>query len=297
MCLKIVFEGNIKMIEKLEGIHETVNFKKNTGLRLYDNNDFETYPAHWHTPMEIIMVLDGMYQVSCNHISFLLKEGDILLITPGVIHSMDLAHQGRRLILQADCTLLRNLKDLEATISIIAPALHLTSENASSFYKLIKDTILSIHNEYIEEAPLSESAVYMLLIQMLVLIGRNHTQNNELSNYNDSKQKEYTEKFLIICDYINIHCTDNLTLDEIAAMAGFSKYHFTRLFKQFTNISFYRYLNQKRIALAETLLIDPNVSVTEAALRSGFNSLSAFIRMFKIIKDCTPTEFCNMYSH
>ena len=284
------------MIEKLEGIHETVNFKKNTGLRLYDNQEYELYPPHWHTPMEIILVLDNDYDVTCNNIAFHLMEGDILLVTPGVIHSMNSPHKGRRFILQADCTLLRNLKDMEATLSIIAPALHLTEENSPSIYPSIKSTILSIYDEYLNDAPLSESAVYMLLIQMLILIGRNHTQHNELSLNNDSKQKEYTEKFLFICDYINIHCTEDLSLDDVAAVAGFSKYHFTRLFKQFTNISFYRYLNQKRIAVSETLLIDPNISVTEAALRSGFNSLSAFIRMFKIIKDCTPTEFCNMYS-
>lgn len=284
------------MIERLEGIHETVNFKKNTGLRLYDNKEYETYPPHWHTPMEIIYVLDEEYSVTCNNITFQLKEGDFLLITPGVIHSMNHPYKGRRFILQADCNLLRSLKDMEATLSIIAPALHLTPENAPYVYPVIKETIFSIYDEYIAEAPLSESAVYMMLIQMLIHIGRNHTLNNELSYSNDTKQKEYTEKFLSICDYINNHCTEDLTLDEMAAMTGFSKYHFTRLFKQFTSISFYRYLNQKRIAVAETLLIDPNVSVTEAALRSGFNSLSAFIRMFKIIKDCTPTEFCNMYS-
>jgi len=81
----------------------------------------------------------------------------------------------------------------------------------------------------------------------------------------------------------------------VADITGFSKYHFTRLFKQFTNISFYKYLNQKRIANAETLLINPDMSITEVALHSGYTSLSAFIRMFKLIKNCTPTEFRHMY--
>ena len=98
-----------------------------------------------------------------------------------------------------------------------------------------------------------------------------------------------------ICSYISDHCTENLTLDQIADLSGFSKYHFTRLFKQFTNVSFYRYLNQKRILKAEQLLITPSMSVTNVALACGFSSLSAFIRMFKIIKGCTPSEFRSMY--
>jgi len=52
------------------------------------------------------------------------------------------------------------------------------------------------------------------------------------------EQQEYIEKFMAVCDYINSHCTEELTLDDISAMAGFSKYHFSRLFKEFTNTSF-----------------------------------------------------------
>jgi AraC-like DNA-binding protein len=98
-----------------------------------------------------------------------------------------------------------------------------------------------------------------------------------------------------ICDYISDHCTEPLTLDMAADLSGFSKYHFTRLFKQFTNVSFYKYLNLKRIAKAEQLLINPDLSITDVALSSGFSSLSAFIRMFKIIKGCTPSEFRSIY--
>ena len=79
-------------------------------------------------------------------------------------------------------------------------------------------------------------------------------------------------------------------------MTGFSKFHFTRLFKQFTNVSFYKFLNQKRIDHAASLLINPEVSVTEAALSAGYSSLSSFIRMFKIMKGCTPTEYRAMYN-
>ena len=90
--------------------------------------------------------------------------------------------------------------------------------------------------------------------------------------------------------------SENLTLDDIANIAGFSKFHFTRLFKQFTNVSFYKFLNQKRIANAEKLLANPEYTITDVALNSGFSSLSSFIRMFKIIKNCTPTEFRSMYT-
>ncbi|MDE7275901.1 MAG: AraC family transcriptional regulator, partial [Lachnospiraceae bacterium] len=65
----------------------------------------------------------------------------------------------------------------------------------------------------------------------------------------------------------------------------------SRLFKQFSGVSCYEYLTQKRINHAETLLIEPNISITEVAMRSGFGSLSTFNRIFKAAKHCTPSEY------
>lgn len=112
----------------------------------------------------------------------------------------------------------------------------------------------------------------------------------------DTSSRNIWSVFLYICEYIDTHCTEDITLDEIAKIAGFSKYHFTRLFKQFTNNTFYKYLNQKRIELALTFLADPNISVTEAAMQSGFANPSTFIRVFKAEKGCTPTEFRKMFT-
>ena len=98
-----------------------------------------------------------------------------------------------------------------------------------------------------------------------------------------------------VTDYINNHFAEDLSLEGVASQAGFSKYHFSRLFKQYTDSTFYKYLNQKRIEFAKTLLQDPGVSVTEVAFKSGFSSLSAFLRMFKLMNNCTPTEFREMY--
>ena len=59
-------------------------------------------------------------------------------------------------------------------------------------------------------------------------------------------------------------------------------------------MSYHEYLTQKRIAHAEQLLIEPNLSITEVAMRSGFNSLSTFNRIFKAAKNCTPSEYKNL---
>ena len=85
------------MIEHLDGIHETVTYKENSSLRLFVNTDCEDYPIHWHTPMEIIMPLEGTYTVFLGDKPVLLQEGDIIFICPGILHSLVAPENGKRI--------------------------------------------------------------------------------------------------------------------------------------------------------------------------------------------------------
>lgn len=285
----------ITMIENLKGIHETVTYTKNTHLKLYENRESENYPKHWHTPIEIIMPTINGYTAILGNDRIELNIDDILFICPGVIHALESPKDGQRIIFQADISMLREIQGIDSILGLISPASLITPETAPEIHPQMKQILLEICNEYKNMHSLSNAAIYANLLSMFVLIGKNYTSELTRSAAGNQKQKEYTENFLAICNYIDDHCTEDLTLDEIAKKAGFSKYHFSRLFKQFSNVTFYKYLNQRRIAYAEMLLADPSISITEVALRSGFSSISAFIRMFKLIKQCTPTEFRNLY--
>lgn len=283
------------MIETLEGIKETVNFREIKGFKLYDNKDFESYPAHWHTPIEILMPLRSTYEVTCNKKLYHLEEDSILFINSGVIHSMT-ARAGERLIFQADHALLQSVLYIESlSPSPLPSVLMLTKENAPDCHARLKELLLKIQEEYEHNNDFSGVFIYSMFIEICALIGRKYAERTIAFDNSHYKQKEYTEKFMLICNYIKDHCTEDLNLESVAALAGFSKFHFTRLFKSYAGTSFYRYLNIKRIELAETLLIDPELPVTQVALQSGFSNLTSFIRMFKLIRECTPTEYRNMH--
>lgn len=284
------------MIETLNGIYETVNYKQSTSLKLYNNDEYEDYPPHWHTTMEIIMPTENIYTVECNNQTYVLREGDIVLISPCCIHTLFAPPTGRRIIFQPDTGSLRFLKDIEPLLNLLSPLIIVTPEDFPAIHGKIRELLIEIKDEYLSMAStFSEVIIYSKLLEIITLIGRNHAHHAENQSGMIGQQKEYMEKFLKICDYIEDHCSEDLKLDDIAAMCGFSKFYFSRLFKQFTNVSFYKYVNQKRIAKAADLLVEPKNSITDVALNCGFPSLSSFIRMFKIVKGCTPTEFRNMY--
>lgn len=284
------------MIKNLKGIYETVGFENDSTIMLYNNVQAEDYPLHWHTPLEIIMPTASTYTAVCNDITYHLNDGDILIITPGSLHHLYAPQEGRRYIFQVDITFFNQIKEFESTISWISPATHITKDENPQLHKKLQKIFMEIVKEHDGKNLLSDAAIYSKLMQFFIIIGRNHSSKHEVDG-NLCKQQEYLQKFMSICDYINKHCTEDLTLDQVAEMSSFSKYHFTRLFKQYTNYSFYKYLNLKRITYAEKLLIDPECSITDVATNCGFNSISSFIRMFKLCKNCTPTEFRNMYKY
>ncbi|MBR1523787.1 MAG: helix-turn-helix transcriptional regulator [Lachnospiraceae bacterium] len=289
------------MIESLNGYHETVNFRDRPLFRLYHNIEADDYPPHWHSNLELIMPLKSWYRIEMNDREYMLNEGDIILIASGAIHQLHAPKEGVRLIFQPDFSLISNFPELSSTMTILSPAISITAEKDPDIIPRLKELMLAIEREYFSKTPLSGANIYSMLIQMLVIIGRKYSTSAESFDVSKGKQQEYAEKFTNVCEYINEHFAEDLTLEDTAEISGFSKFHFARLFKQFTGKTFYRYVNLKRIENAEKLLTDPSAGITEIAINSGFSSPPAFVRMFKQIKGCTPTEYKklkgNWYEH
>jgi len=284
------------MIETLDGIFETVHYKKSTTLKLYDNREYEDYPKHWHPAIEIVMPVENGYTMQFSNSEVYLREKDICIICPGCVHAIKAPETGRRIIFQPNTTYLRFLREFEVLISFMSPYAIITPEEYPSIHEQLVKMLIEIKEEYMAGASFSELSIYSKILEMFKLIGQNYSsKSNKTNDTSISSKEDYANKFVEICDYIDSHCSEDLKLDEVADMSGFSKFYFERLFKQFTGTSFYKYVNQKRIAKASELLIEPGNSVTDVALNCGFMSISSFIRMFKLQKGCTPTEFKSMY--
>ena len=278
------------MIANLKGIYETVEYTDGRCIQMYDNTEVEAYPSHWHSAIEMIMPFSGTYSLQYDGSRVCMQEGDVLLICPGALHSFD-ACEGGRYIFQAEMSSVTQLQSVRSFLTLFYPGVLITPQRFPDIHPRVRALMAEIADEYHTEPELYEASIYAKLLEIIVLIRRSSGDAVRPFGVSGNKQKEYLEKFMNICNYINDHCTEDLCLDDIAERTGFSKYHFSRLFKQFSNVSFYRYLNQKRIEHAERLLINPQISVTEISLSSGFTSLSSFIRMFKQIKGCTPSEY------
>jgi len=92
-------------------------------------------------------------------------------------------------------------------------------------------------------------------------------------------------------DHIDLHFDQPLNLDQLARVAGVSKFHFVRCFESTYGETPIRYLTRRRIERAQDLLRSANLSVTEICTLVGFASLGSFSSRFSSLVGESPTTY------
>lgn len=92
-------------------------------------------------------------------------------------------------------------------------------------------------------------------------------------------------------DRIEADCRDPLSLADLADSAGFSPFHFLRVFRRVTGTTPHQYLVGARLRLAVRMLLDTQRPVTEIAYDVGFQDLSNFVRTFHRVVGCSPRAY------
>jgi AraC family transcriptional regulator len=94
-----------------------------------------------------------------------------------------------------------------------------------------------------------------------------------------------------VLDYIADTLEENISLSQLAAIAGMSPHYFSELFKQSTGLAPHNYVLLQRIERAKQQLCDPKRSIIDAGLDAGFQNSSHFARVFRRLEGTTPSKF------
>lgn len=259
-----------------------------------------SYPLHWHNEMEITYILDGSCIISVNKTPLRAQPGDIILILPNQLHSID--RDGRehaeyytivfdlRLLGQdspSDTCFQKYLRPyLEG--SAILP-LMLTSDHAD--YLPLKDAITDLLEvEHREKAiPGKELFIKARLFAILSIL--EPCRQNTASGDSDCATLVQIQKMKALLQFISANYMHPLTLQEAASFCGYSTSYFMKFFKSFTSATFVEYLNRCRLEKAEELLRATDLTVLEISEQAGFENHSYFIRIFKRQYGITPRKY------
>lgn len=104
--------------------------------------------------------------------------------------------------------------------------------------------------------------------------------------------KNHDDMILKVCEFIDTHIDENLPLERLAEISGYSKYHFHRVFKKCIGISAMQYILLVRMKRASfQLMFSLNQSITDIAFDARFDSHEAFSRAFSRLFSQSPSQF------
>ncbi|MBE9462708.1 helix-turn-helix domain-containing protein [Dyadobacter subterraneus] len=110
-------------------------------------------------------------------------------------------------------------------------------------------------------------------------------------SFKSSETKKIPSVILDSVNYILTNLQSNITVEHLSERACYNANYFSRIFTNYTGERPLAYIQKKRIERAQYLIITTQLSLSEIAVETGFESLSYFSRTFKDITGQTPTQY------
>ncbi|MBC7813646.1 MAG: helix-turn-helix transcriptional regulator [Burkholderiales bacterium] len=105
------------------------------------------------------------------------------------------------------------------------------------------------------------------------------------------KRSIYIERIRIARGYIDHHYDAPITLEHVSDAAGYSRYHFIRLFRAVYKQTPHQYLVLRRIKRAKELLRSSDMPITDICVQVGFESLGSFSTLFRRMVGLAPGAY------
>lgn len=269
---------------------KTVNFE-NGGFTFYHRLDesssgIELYP-HTHDVMELYYFVRGEASFCIEGSEYGVREGDLFIIRGGESHFLKLLSDKpyERFVLSFPKSFLGAL-DEEGNLTEAFYSRRLGEMNRFSERELDLD-VLSVLTK-MERADKgdckSRLEIRLLLGCILLEINRAFERRGEGAYF-----KGGTELAAQITAYVNENIASDLSLDAVAARFFVSKSYLSRVFKDKTGYTLWRYVTLKRLLLAKEYILSGS-GAARAAEAAGFNDYSAFYRQFVKEFGCPPTD-------
>ena len=234
----------------------------------YDKKFVHGHVAHFHNSIELVFMIRGTCKLKINNEEHILSEGNAAFID-----SFDMHHYTQTV----DCeyyVIIISSKFFDSEIKLKNFAFSPFLPKNDGFSKIIEFLDFS-ESIWQNATPLFKFGFVNSLLGLM-------SQYYPLARVKRDKQSEAMVSAL---RYINEYCTDELTLEGIAAKFGYTPNYFSSVFNRFSGMSFREYLNRSRVVEFEKIRKEnPDLSVGDSARLAGFVSLNTFYRAYNKYK-------------
>lgn len=253
------------------------------------------FPLHWHDELELIYLHEGSVSVSIQNTDYILRPGEMAIIQPQLIHSLK-----------------QNGNDPAIYFNVLFRLSLLENSGSDICYDKYIEPVLSrrlilpryISGDHELYAPLGEKARTLYGIsssgnvgQELLIKAQLFTIMYYLINFADPETEEdlyintLHEKLKKTISFVQSNYSEEISVSQAASVSNFSASHFSKIFREFTGLSFTQYLKSYRLEMAAQRLHSPDAQIGDTAMRCGFSNMSYFTRSFKEKYGMTPQQY------
>ena len=248
-------------------------------------------PVHWHDELEIIYVKSGFLTVNISGENYIGKPGDAFVVSPGNLHFMG-SQTGtvdyftflfplKYIAFRSDDMLDDKLiEPLNSGHLMISPEIKDT----------VKEQCEQLARVYAAEIDKSESKITSQIRKKIILLQFIHELwKKGFIVENDTTGRNTVEKEMV--SYIQQNYMGKILLREFGEQFHLSEKYISRYFKEHFHITLSQYVTYLRLEHAKQMLQEPDISVTEVAMQSGYQNISYFIRSFKKTYGVSPLKY------
>ncbi|MBE6691398.1 MAG: helix-turn-helix domain-containing protein [Ruminococcaceae bacterium] len=244
---------------------------------------------HWHRYAELMLVLEGQAIDLIDGQEYHIQAGDVYVLYPGMLHEQREAQGYRYAIIKFDheafMTEAESLRGL--------PGFHLlfSMKSGSALRAVADDATLGaveplarmMEQEMQNASPESEALVWHLFMAAVAILCRSCQPSLP-------SLRSYRQVIAKALGYMETHYAESVHLEDLAGITGYSRRHFTRLFRENMCCSATEYLTELRLNAACRLL-KQNEPLTAVAAACGFSDAAALCHAFRRRFGVTPKAF------
>ncbi len=244
---------------------------------------------HHHNAFELYYIIKGEREYFIEDDFFKLGDGDLVIIPQNLLHRTE-GKGASRFLIHFSLDYLKQYFTTEMIdcLAIHRPFIFHPEESTKDHFLLLFNTLLMEYSRAMREGdPLNDPILAGYLYQILFTVTRGN---------NAYVHQEYSDSRIgSIIKYINENYSQICDIEEIASHFYISKYHLCRIFNQNLGVPLITYLNTIKIRKACEMIKSGKCTLTEIAMKCGFNSSSYFCKVFKAEKGVSPTEYKKQY--
>lgn len=236
---------------------------------------------HWHRSIEIFAVFEGSLTFYVNEEEYPLLAGEFMIVNSNEIHSVDSPVPNRTVVVQIPLKSFENYYTGEQFIRF--------THDIKSQDEKVMGVILDIYHAYALKKTGYDLKVQSLFYELMYLLVTKYRETRVSEDM--LKQNRKLSRLSVITSYVKEHYTDELSLERLAAIFGYSPTYLSRMFQKYAGINYKSYLQSIRVEYAHKELLNTERTISEIALENGFPNSKALANAFQKKYGLLPSEF------